>query len=557
MKNESNVVEINIGGEKRRIASYDFILKNQLLNHDSPIMTPFQYETCIFNNFGFTKCPENSYWIKQEIPIELVGQTEVFDQPIASIPTIIIGEKHKLNFMLDLINLWAEGESKSGHLINPDKSFYNKKDVNYCIDHNIQMKIGYKINQEESSWNASDIKSERLHQLNPVLDNEYFENCLCNFDVLSKFVDVEYPFVMFALGIINPDLVTSIIKTAEIITADYITKTEFKGVKNQAATSPNALPLFQKSLNDILRMINNNIYSRYGVRGLIILNRIFNREEKISKEELNESLKERSVYGNTLMEKENYQLMFATGDLRIFDGLPDGKSKEEYVLNIETNSKDNHGRDEIQSMSHYESRIKRVVFTYVDNDAGFPEPIDDDHRAKNSYEYKKVLLRLYIIIKYILDPKYGKVLEGKRLILSKNFYLDENNFALYIPGMNLYMTVDQDYNVDFMTPSEIVKYYNDKYDGEYFIDPEEVECYKSDKIKKFEYPKNFDLIMQNDTFYINGKNEVNLDIKPVVQQSVIQQQSIPQMIIKPLVPEGYNNEENMYSLNTSNLVDNE
>ena len=261
--------------------------------------------------------------------MELSDQTEVFDQPMSSIPMIILGENSKLSFILDLIKVWAKGKIKNGHLINPDKSFSNKRSYEFCLNNHLQMKIGYTIEQETGCWDSSDIVSERLHQLNPIVDKDYFENCLCNFEVLSKAVEVQYPYTMFALGVINPDIVMSIIKKAEMDTAKEITEKEFNGIQNMAVQSPNAFPMFQNKLNEELCKCNA-IYSKYGIRGLIILNRIYERGEKISKEKLiTESNEERSMYGRDLLEKDNSQrTLVDETNQEIFDSLPNGEAKE-------------------------------------------------------------------------------------------------------------------------------------------------------------------------------------------------------------------------------------
>ena len=163
------------------------------------------------------------------------------------------------------------------------------------------------------------------------------------------------------------------------------------------------------------------------------------------------------------------------------------------------------------------------------------------------------------MIKYIIDPKYGKVLDGDKLVLSNNFYIDYSNFALYIPSMNLYMYVDQDYNIDFMTPSEIVRFYDNKFGGNHFIDIEEIDgASELDEIKELKIPNNFDLIMSTDTYYKDGKNEVDLEVRPapVVQSQpqVIPQQQ-PQIVFTKMVPEGYENpNEPIFGLNPSSLV---
>lgn len=563
----SNYVEIILGGEKRKIASYDFILRNQLRNNDNPIISPFQYQTCLFNNFGFIHCPENSYWIKQGIPLELVDQIEVFDQPIASIPVIILGENPRLSFMLDVINLWGYGELKNGHILDEEKSFNSKRDYEYCLAHNIQMKIGYNVDQEEYSWNSADIRTERLHQLNPMIDREYFENNLIDFNGLTRSTFVKYPYAMFAMGIINPDMVMSIIRDAEKETAREITRTEFNGILNQAIYSQRAIPMFQNKLNEQLEQINY-IYSTYGIRGLIILNRVFTTEEVPSLEDIcQQSMKERTMYGNDLLEKEKYQLMFASGDIRIFDNLPNGEAKDEYVLSMETNKKNQYGEEDLQSITHYESRIKRIVFNYID-DTIFPEAIDLGNPKMDSYEYKRTMFRLYVLIKYILDPKYGKVLDGKRLILSKNFYIDQSNFSLYVPSMNAYLYVDQDYNIDFMSPSELVKYYNNNFDGKYFIDPDEIDnTSELDHIGTVYIPENFYLIMSHDTYYKDGKDDVDLDIGVTSQQPVQPKANNQQLQFQQFIQQQYpgyksvqqegNNDQQMYTLNFNNLVMNE
>ena len=561
----SNYVEITLGGEKRKIASYDFILRNQLRNNDNPIISPFQYQSCLFNNFGFIHCPENSYWIKQGIPLELVDQTEVFDQPIASIPLIILSENPRLSFMLDVINLWGYGELKNGHLLDEEKSFNSKRDYEYCLAHNIQMKIGYNVDQEEYSWNSADIRTERLHQLNPMIDIEYFENNLIDFNGLTRFTFVKYPYAMFAMGIINPDMVMSIIRDAEKETAREITRTEYNGILNQAVNSEKAIPMFQNKLNEQLEQINY-IYSTYGIRGLVILNRVFTTEEVPSLEDIsNQSMKERTMYGNDLLEKEKYQLMFASGDIRIFDNLPSGEAKDEYVLSMETNKKNQYGEEDLQSINHYENRIKKIVFSYVDNFVGFPTQIDQNNPNMDTYEYKRTMFRLYVLIKYILDPKYGKVLDGKKLILSKNFYIDQSNFSLYVPSMNVYLYVDQDYNIDFMSPSELVKYYNNHFNGKYFIDPDEIDnTSELDHIGTVYIPENFYLIMNHDTYYKDGKDDVDLDIGITYQQPIQQQYIQPQPVVQtqpiqqtqqPFIDPQYY--QQTYGLNINNLVMNE
>ena len=52
-----DLVEISLGGEKRQISSYNLIMKYQLMNQEREVMSPFQYQTCLFNNMGFSQIP--------------------------------------------------------------------------------------------------------------------------------------------------------------------------------------------------------------------------------------------------------------------------------------------------------------------------------------------------------------------------------------------------------------------------------------------------------------------------------------------------------------------
>ena len=67
---------IFIGGVRKQIKSYKGVLNESLQSameniddENNDLISPFQYQSVLFNNLGYDKCPSDSLWMKDYFTI--------------------------------------------------------------------------------------------------------------------------------------------------------------------------------------------------------------------------------------------------------------------------------------------------------------------------------------------------------------------------------------------------------------------------------------------------------------------------------------------------------
>lgn len=435
-------------------------------------ISQFQYQSMLFNNLGYDKCPKDLSWIDNNVPLENARLTEVLDYPITNNILLVNHTGDNLRNIMITIDNWTDGRKPmNGFLLAESKSFYIKDNnkLAYDLANNLEPTMEFKFIKREFYWDASNIIYTRFSQNNPEVDETYFKYCIKNSNKWFSQINVYYPAVAFAIGLINPEMLLSIIRQAEEIGCLDTTNKIYNGIY-AIREDENTYKNVEKALNIILYYYNV-IYVVYGPRALVYLsNEMMNKDKDIK---------------NEFIEKLNYSIMNSMNlDVSRIPGSKfiDIGSFEKIDANSRLYAVSNY--IDINNADVFDD-IKRIVDAYVSNDS-VPKQIDINESIYNSssvlVNYKETIRTLYVMLLQIqyMIPEMIEGIEGiNRFIVSQNFYIDSNNFAIYNKRIGLYVITYDNYRIAVMDADQIVKYYNMAYPGmgRFYVD-------SSDSVKK-------------------------------------------------------------------------
>lgn len=437
MNNET--YKIYIGGLERYITSYEHMLFMEpgSLEYGAGPLTTHQYLSCLFNNLGYDKCPRDFLWLENNIDIEDAEKSEVFDYPITKNPLMIVKDYDLWSLLLCIRN-WIHAGVERGHILDPVKSFKlpSQKDIDFYLQNRVKIVRSSVLQQKIHSWDKADILWRRLYNLNPSIDDEYFEYHLVNFERYAKQIIIDDARVLFVSALVDPDILLNAIKQSEIAATLL--------VHSQNGNIPIALlndkeifvefeRMFKYRVEQIKRIFNNK-----GVRGFIT------DDYKIVK----------VIPGHipTLGTNVNLIAPIYMGQNREVDQSIIGEVFYQ-IASIPING------DTIAE-----------ILKYVDcNSLKFVDRMGSDNINRIA-TYK----RLYYTLEQLRNSHPELVSPKDRFILSESFYIDSDSFGLYSKKMNKFYIAGRDLILREMSPQEAVEYYQNFLGLAVELDPNEI-----------------------------------------------------------------------------------
>lgn len=436
-------VTIHFDGVEGCIASYHHMLMHEPGDYEMnvPPLTPFQYQSILFNNLGYDRCPPDSLWIERGLNVEDVEKKEVLDYPI-TFNQLSLRDDCSLFDLMMVVQNWVRGGLERGHLLDPHRSFLlpSRREIEYCLQNRIKVKRTASVRQRMDTWDKASIMWRRLYNLVPAKDPEYFEYSLVNFEYYSKQIRVVDPYAAFASAIVDPDLLFSAIEQAEKEAVHAVWNASDKSIPLSMLDETVVAEEFSRRLYG--QMIHlRNIYRNRGASGFV-------RKERRNQRQLGAvynpsvgstvQLHQPIVYGNdgpTQAEQAVLSMIFQQIAATPLDGDHKGMVLN-YVEPYSLAFIDNLGEDSMMRIATY----KRLFYTL-------------DQLKKSNPE--------------LLNPK-------EKFTMSEPFYIDPDRFGLYSKSRNRFYIVSLDLIVREMTPQEALEYYGVYLGRNVLLDPTEL-----------------------------------------------------------------------------------
>lgn len=435
----NEIYKIRIGGLERYIASYEHILFKEpgCLEYDTGPITTHQYLSCLFNNLGYDKCPSDFLWLTNNIDIENVIKSEVFDYPITKNPLMIV-KNYDLYSLLLCIRNWIRSGLERGHILDPRKSFKlpSKQEIQFYIQNRVKILRSAILSQKIESWDKADILWRRLYNLNPSIDSEYFEYQVVSFEQIARNIIIPDARPLFISVLIDPDILLSAIKQSEIEAVSNVKRKYNSGFTALLDLKEIAMEFEKVFLYKIYQIVN--IYRNKGVQGFV--------------KEPYKIMKINHYYTPSLGTDINLIAPIYMGQNRQVDQTIIGEVFYQ-IANIPING------DTLAEISKY-----------IDsNSLKFLERMDQ-YDLNRIATYK----RLYYTIEQLRNTHPELVSPKDRFILSESFYIDADSFGLYSKKMNKFYIVCRDLILREMSPQEAVEYYQNFLGKFIELDPNEI-----------------------------------------------------------------------------------
>ena len=437
-------VTIHLDGVEGCIASYDHMLMHEPgdFEMDVPPLTPFQYQSILFGNLGYDRCPNDSLWMERGLNVEDVTKSEVLDYPI-TFYTLRITSDCTLFDLLMVVRNWVRGGLERGRLLDPQRSFLlpSRQEIQYYLQNRIKVKRSACIRTRMDSWDRADVMWRRLYNLVPTKDPEYFEYSLVNFEAYAKQIRVVDPYAAFASAIVDPDLLFSAIRQAEKEAVHAVWNASDKTIPLSMLDERVVATEFAKSLYRRMSHLSR-IYRNRGASGFV-----------------------RSKYKNQRqLGAVAYQPTVGT-QIQLYQPIVYGQSgpteAEQMVLSTIF---------EQIAATPLDGDHKGFVTNYVEPySLGFIDALGEDSLMRIA-TYKRLYYTLDQLKKSnpeLLNPK-------EKFTLSEPFYIDPDRFGLYSKARNRFYIASLDLIVREMSPQEALEYYGVYLGKNVLLDPAEL-----------------------------------------------------------------------------------
>ena len=435
---------IHFAGYEATIASYSHLLMLEPGNMELDVgpLSPFQYQSCLFKNLGYDKCPPDKLWIERGLNVEDVAKTEVIDFPI-TFNKLMLRDNSTLFDLLMVVRNWARGGLEKGHLLEPCKSFQlpSPQEIQFSIENRIRILRSASVRNKPDVWDRADVMWRRMYNLVPTIDAEYFEYSLPNFEKWAKQIRVNDPYAAFASALIDPDILFSAIE-----------QSEKEAVHTVWNNSDKRVPLALLDEQILAVEFDKTLYNKFGHISRIYRNRgavgfVRNQNKRVVAIGSQQptvgttvQLHQPIVYGaegNPMTPIE--QVVLGTIFAQIAATPLDGDHKGVIMGYVEPYSLgfiDSLGEDSPTRIATY----KRLYYTL-------------DQLKKSNPE--------------LLNPK-------DKFVMSESFYIDPDRFGLYSRTRNRFYIVGLDLVVREMSPQEALEYYEVYLGRNVLLDPNEL-----------------------------------------------------------------------------------
>ena len=432
--------KIKIEGVETEIISYESALQI-LKNRYRFILPTKEYLSAFFNNLGYKMRPKNFDFIDKLIPIENIEFTDliVINHNVSEL--YIFNNGDSLAGILDAIEFWCKGKLYNGFILNPKFTYkdpVSQSELEWSKQNNFDIKRPAIISDKQIQWYGSDIRTARLYNINPNINEEYFEKNIINFDMVSRRVYIEDTYLLFIMAVVEPDSIMALLRRVEMEAVEKVVMEKCDGYVMELS------PLMVvDDYTAILRCYMNqiyNIHSKYGLKGLVNFAMSVNQEKNLSRILAQNLYSGYTVPDNALnasMEEGSFIDKFSMLTL---------DQKKQYVSDLEMTSKN--------------GNIISIVNRYVDT-----SNLNKLLKRKIALDpdiYRDTVKNLYILISQIsiYIPNYiNGVVE--KLILSKNLFIDKNNFGLFNKNFDNFIFIDENYNICMCDIDKVGKFIKD------------------------------------------------------------------------------------------------
>ena len=441
----------SIGGIVRPLTPYQVMVafERNVPNPKTGLFAPlsaYQYISMLLNNLGYKRTSSDVAWVDAGQPIENVHKDAVLDYPLTYHRLMINQEKDSLWNVLEAIRNWGRAPSEQGVLLDQMESFKlpDPATIQYNIQNGIAVRRNATVMITPMSWTISDIFSRRLHNICPQINLEYFNNCIRNFEDYVKQIIIDRPYAMFTAAMINPDIVMSMIKNAEMEAAKSLNKKVggYAAFRPDFDTAKKFAAIFAAKNNHLI-----NIFYKRGPKGFVEMRKL------VSQGDLEKKL---TLHNNSYVPPQ-----IAPED--DFSHLSI-EEKRQVVADFDINEARNIACQFVDINSFSNSIIDGTTVT------------DERGNAVKKYsdEYAPIIKRIARIVKQI-NIYYPELLNNKtKWIFSKPFYLNPDAFALFSQKDKLFILAYPDMELQILEPQDAIKRYRERYGKEVVLDPEEM-----------------------------------------------------------------------------------
>ena len=498
-----NYYKIKINGIKRKIASYDKILKLEqgYIANGADIFTDLQYLSALFINLGYNKCPSS---IQQILTKDIcdVDKTEVFDFRLSG-HVLYLKDKDTLDNFINCIKIWIYGKSEAGYIIDLDNSFKlpDKDTIEYNLNNQIEIRRSLKNSEKLMHWYSTDYYTRRLHNLTSNINPMYFDKCIRKFKEYAKVIEIENCHILFKITLVNPDVVYSVIRDSEIIAAEKVNKrySNYSALRSDYDTVLEFVNQLKIKLQAVV-----NIYNRNGLKGFLTERQqtnIKNMATKIKTKD-NGEVEKIEDWAEKMLNNEEERMKYIN-EIKL-----DGEKKKKIYNLIDT-----------------KTLPPEMVWSKCCNSSSMIK------RYKLCYE--NTMRRLYYVLEVLTynyeDLDFSNSNNDKtKLSLTRPFYINPYLFSLYWKDYDMIFIVDDKCNITETGPKEAIEIYRNKYGVDTRLDPDDFN-------KESKEPESIKIIddevsnMENNTSNTDEvKNEIesNNDISKKIDEIYVKESEI-------------------------------
>ena len=419
-----NFYTISIDGIKRNIISFEALRANEPGEnaYGTACLTLHQYLSMLFNNLGYSKCPNDLSFLKEDILTS--KKAEIIDYPLTIHRLMLISESTTLYHLLIVIANWIHAGLEKGNIVDPIKSSKvpNKIEEQFNLDNHMRVKRKCNLRNKIEIWDKSNIFMRRQYNLSPHVDPDYFDNSIVDFESWSKVIKVNNPKDIFISCLINPDVFFSVIRDCEkqaYQNALEQSLNSYRGIPDDRDIVSRFIPLFQSQCKRI-----GAILKAKGPKGFLV-------EENNTVNKTLDPVIYDSMLDNTTILADDIKREIANTTL-------DGDHKS-YIL---------------QYVEPYSCE--------------FIENIKDESLRISTYK------KLYYTLSQIKANAPELLNRKEKFTFSKPFYINDEVFALYNKYKKEFFITTPELIIYEMSPEEALKYYKDKYNKNIYLDPDEV-----------------------------------------------------------------------------------
>ena len=382
---------------------------------------------------------------------------------------MLLGPTSLLDLMR-IVCIWGAGEVETGNLLDYIHSFKlpSETEVKLLIENGYKVTRKAVIKRKQDSWLTSNIEVRRLYNINPNVDEVYFEHCFRNYTKYFRKAIILDPIPLFVASIIDPDFLLSIIRECEIQASMKVANEKYNGV-TALRTDAEMFDEFVKIFSNFEDGINL-IYREEGAFGFTV------------------DLRAASEFVASGNVQAAYKLHKAAMEDKNFYRMID---EAEVIANINISDVGDYLYNVLDDMD------KQHIFKYLDKRSMSKFLADDKDK------YDKVLLRIKRIIA-CLENLIPDMLDSKdKLILSKPFYMDTDKFGIYSKATNEVLIATEDNKIYILSPKNAIDLYKNLYNTKVLLDPKEIPPEQAKPVPRIEF--------------IGNKNE---EVPPVVSQPI-------------------------------------